>query len=307
MPDKYRLILNPAADGSAAELCLPAIDGLLRSLSVEFDVVRTQRPWHASDLAQEAVRDGYQGVVAVGGDGTANEVLNGLMQADQQNLGKATLGILCAGRGNDFAYGLGLPADLSEGCRVLAGGRRRALDVGHVVGGLYPQGRYFGNGVGIGFDAVVGFEAAKLKRLHGFASYLVAALKTIFLYYKAPLVNIEHDGGSETMRTLMVSVMNGRRMGGGFMMAPEGAVDDGLFDVCVAEQVSRARVFGLIPKFMQGTQATQKAIRMNRTQQITVTAIEGTLPAHADGETLCIEGQQLTMTLLPARLEVYCL
>ena len=88
------------------------------------------------------------------------------------------MGILSVGRGNDFAFGVGVPRDLEAGCRTLAQNNRRTIDVGWVVGGLYPQGRYFGNGVGIGFDAVVGFEALKMKWLHGFPSYIVAALKT---------------------------------------------------------------------------------------------------------------------------------
>lgn len=90
------------------------------------------------------------------------------------------------------------------------------------------------------------------------------------------------------------------------MMAPEGEVDDGLFDLCVAEQVSRARIFALIPKFMQGTQATQKPIRMLRARNIAVTAIQGALPAHADGETLCTAGERLVMTLLPKQVDMFC-
>jgi diacylglycerol kinase (ATP) len=158
--------------------------------------------------------------------------------------------------------------------------------------------------VGIGFDAVVGFEALKMTRLHGFPSYIVAALKTIFLYYRAPLVRLEYDGQTDTLPALMVSIMNGRRLGGGFMMAPQAEVDDGLFDLCIASQVSRARILSLIPRFMNGTQATQKSIQTGQTRRIVVTAVEGILPAHADGETLCTEGQQLTVELLPRQIKI---
>lgn len=213
---------------------------MLQSHGLDFDVVRTERPWHAAELAEQAALSGYDVVVAVGGDGTANEVLNGLMLAKQAGAeGDVAMGVLSVGRGNDFAFGVGVPRDLAAGCRVLAQGHRRAIDVGRVVGGLYPQGRYFGNGVGIGFDAVIGFEALKMTRLHGFVSYIVAALKTIFLYFQAPLVRIEYDGQTITQPSLMVSIMNGRRLGGGFMMAPQAKLDDGLFDLCIADQVSR--------------------------------------------------------------------
>jgi len=144
--------------------------------------------------------------------------------------------------------------------------------------------------VGIGFDAVVGFEALKMTRLHGFFSYIVAAIKTIFLYYQAPLVRIEFDGQTMDKYTLMVSIMNGRRMGGGFMMAP----------------VSKARIFALIPRFMAGTQASQPSIQTGRTSSIVVTALEGSLPAHADGETLCTEGEQLSVEILPRQIEIIC-
>jgi diacylglycerol kinase family enzyme len=151
---------------------------------------------------------------------------------------------------------------------------------------------------------MVGFVALKMKRLTGFASYIVAALKTIFLYYQAPLVRIEYDGQTITQRSLMVSVMNGRRMGGGFMMGPQALPDDGLFDLCIARQVSRTRIFTLIPRFMNGTQASQPSIRTGRARRVVVTALEGSLPAHGDGETLCTEGQELAMELLPRQLDV---
>ncbi|MDH7484780.1 MAG: diacylglycerol kinase family lipid kinase [Anaerolineae bacterium] len=303
---RYKVIVNPVSGRGNGERAIPLIEQMLRGHGLHFDLVRTGHPWHAADLARQAVADGYDVVVAVGGDGTSNEVLNGLMWAQQERIGHAALGMLSVGRGNDFAYGMGVPRDLAAGCQVLAQGHRRTVDVGRATGGLYPQGRYFGNGVGIGFDAVVGFVALEMTRLSGFPSYIVATLKTVFLYYKAPLVCIEYDGQTLTMPALMVSIMNGRRLGGGFMMAPQAMVDDGLLDLCIAEQVSRARIFALIPHFMAGTQATQKPIRTGHTQRIVVTAVEGVLPAHADGETLCTEGQQLTVELLPRQIEVIC-
>jgi YegS/Rv2252/BmrU family lipid kinase len=309
---KYKIIVNPTAGRGAGEQSIPHVERMLNEYGLDFDLVRTERPWHAAELAQEAVAAGYDVVVAVGGDGTANEVLNGLMRAKRvgesasQREGCA-IGILCVGRGNDFAYGMGIPADLEAGCRALAQGHRRTVDVGKVTGGLYPQGRYFGNGVGIGFDAVVGFEAVKMTHLTGYPSYIVAVLKTVFLYYQAPLAKIEYDGQTITQPSLMVSIMNGQRMGGGFFMAPQGQPNDGLFDLCIARQVSRTRIFGLIPHFMRGTQATQEPVTMGQAQKVVVTAVEGALPAHADGETLCTEGQRLELELLPSQIEIICL
>ena len=305
--ERYKIIVNPVSGRGAGELAIPAIERSLRGYGLDYDLVRTERPWHAAELAQEAAASGYTVVVAVGGDGTANEVLNGLMRA-REALGHngTAMGVVSVGRGNDFAFGMGVPSGVLEGCRALACGRRRPIDVGRVVSGLYPQGRYFGNGVGVGFDAVVGFEALKLTRLRGFACYIVAALKVIFLYYRAPRVRIELDGQTLTQPSLMISIMNGRRMGGGFLMAPQGNPGDGLLDLCIAGQVSRMGIFGLIPRFLRGSQAGHAAIRTGRARRITITALEGVLPAHADGETLCTEGQRLELEILPAQLDIIC-
>jgi len=303
---RYKIIVNPISGRGAGERAVPVIERTLREHGLAFDLVRTERPWHAAELAQQACADGYDVVAAAGGDGTVNEVLNGLMQAKVSGGHVAALGVLCVGRGNDFAFGMGIPHNLEQGCRVLAKGQRRWIDVGRVAGGLYPQGRYLGNGVGIGFDAVVGFESLKLKPLSGFACYIVAALKTILLYFKAPPVRIEYDEQTLTQPALMVSLMNGRRMGGGFMMAPNAQPDDGVFDVCIAGQVSRAGILGLIPRVMQGTQATHPAIKTTRARRLTVTSLDGPLPAHADGETLCTHGEQLALELLPHQIEILC-
>jgi diacylglycerol kinase family enzyme len=89
-------------------------------------------------------------------------------------------------------------------------------------------------------------------------------------------------------------------------MAPEAKIDDGLFDLCIADQVSKLGILALIPRFMQGTQASHPAVHTGQTSKIKVTALEGVLPAHADGETICTEGKQLTVELLAGEIEVIC-
>ena len=301
---QYLIIVNPISGRDNGERAYPLIQERLRELGLSFEMVRTCAPGEAIRLAERASLEGFEVVVAVGGDGTANEVLNGLVLARQKGAGQAALGLIPVGRGNDFAFGAGIPTGLDAAILALAAGQHRWIDVGIVKGGDYPDGRYFGNGVGIGFDAVVGFEALKLKRLHGFPSYIIAALRTIFLYFKAPVVKIEYDGQELVLPALMVSIMNGRRMGGGFFMAPEGQPDDGLFDMCIARQVSRTGILKLIPRFMKGTQAGHPAIHMKRASQVRVTAVQGTLPAHGDGETLCFAGSSLELRLLPHMLEI---
>lgn len=302
---KHKIIVNPTAGRGNGARIIPQLESYLQSCGLDYDLVRTERPLHAIQLAQQAAEDGYEVVVAVGGDGIANEVLNGLMQAKQGGSGdQVAMGILAAGRGNDSAYGVGMPNDLEAGCRIIAAGHRKKIDVGYVTGDLFPEGRYFGNSVGIGFDTVVGLEAVKMTRLTGFVSYLVAALKTIFLYYKAPQVEIAYNGWITTMLALMVSIMNGPRQGGVFFMSPQAQNNDGLLDLCIVEEVSRARIFTLIPRFFKGSQFGEKEVAFGQTNRLMVTAVTGVLPAHADGETLCTDSVKLTVELLPQMLDV---
>ncbi|HDQ46410.1 MAG TPA: diacylglycerol kinase family lipid kinase [bacterium] len=301
---RHLIILNPASGKGAGDRSEPEIRKLWTGLGLGFDLVRTERPWHAAEIARKGVKEGYDVLVAAGGDGTANEVLNGLMQAVEAGEGSAALGLLGVGRGNDFAFGVGVPHDVTRDTLILKEGKKRIIDVGRVTGGRHPEGRYFCNGVGIGFDAVVGFEAARFKRLSGFPAYAVAAVRTIFLYNQAPVLRLEFNDESMDIPALMVSVMNGRRMGGGFLMAPEGLPDDGLLDLCIVTQVPFRTFPGLISRFTKGTQPGHRAVRMVRTTRIVVTSVSGSIPAHADGETLCESGESLAIELLPGRLEV---
>ncbi len=306
MVGRSLVIVNPVADQGAALARLPEVKQLLADSRLEHEIVLTERPMHAAQLAEQAALDGVEAVIAAGGDGTANEVLNGLMRARPAARRLPALGVLCIGRGNDFAFGTGIPTDLAEGCLVLAEGYRRPMDVGLIVGGDFPQGRYFGNGIGVGFDAMVGLEAAKMKRVRGFMGYVLGALKALFLYYRAPLLRMERDGSSTEGLAIQISVMNGKRMGGTFFMAPEAVNDDGLLDLCMAGAPGRLQMVGLMLRYMKGTQAGRPHITTGRLREIALTALDGALVIHADGETICTAGATARGECLPAQVQVIC-
>ena len=302
---RYCVIVNPTSGRGSGGRMIPVIEQLMKNHGLDFDLIRTERPWHAAELAYQAVVHQYDYVVAAGGDGTVNEVVNGLMRARQEDLDiGGTLGLLTVGRGNDFAFSQGFSHDLNQEVDVLAAGRKKLIDIGRLQGGLFPQGRCFCNGVGIGFDAVVGFESVKLAPLSGFTSYLVAALKTILLYFHAPKVQIELDNETIVQPALMVSIMNGRRMGGGFQMTPGSKSDDGLFDLCIVGEVPRLEMLKLILRFLNGTQAGHPAIQFRKSRRVKVSALTGSLPAHADGETMALAAEWLEMEALPGVLEL---
>ncbi len=304
MPTSYKIILNPAAGNYNGLKAFPKIEQLLKQHGLSYDLVQTDHPGSAIDLAKQAVQEGFGVIVAAGGDGTVNEVVNGLVQCRQAGLSIPPLGVLCVGRGNDFAGSLGLPEDLEGAIQALLTGGRRIVDLGRVVGGEVPHGRYFCNCVGVGFDAITTIEVHKLPRWGGYLAFLAGVLKTVFLYNKAPLARIEFDDQVITQRSLLISVMNGRRLGGGFIMAPDSLPDDGLFDLCIAEQMSSFEVIKMIPHFTRGDQATQPAIKTGRAARISIIAEDGPLPAQTDGEIISINGTRLEIEALPRQLEV---
>jgi YegS/Rv2252/BmrU family lipid kinase len=298
-----KVILNPVAGRGYGAKIEPALQQLLKEQGLEFDLVRTDRPGQAVELAQQAVSDGYETVVAAGGDGTANEVVNGLMIASN---GKKTnpLGIIPVGSGSDFSYAVDVPPDLADACRFLANGNTRLIDVGRLAMPGRPP-RYFDNTVGIGFDAIVTMEALKVKRLRGMALYLPVVLKTVFLYGATPTVMIEYDGTQLSLPAMMIVIANGPREGGGFLVAPHAQPDDGLFDLCITRELSRLGMLRMIPLFMNGSHVDKEPVTMARAKRVTITS-PGDLIVHMDGEMVATDARRLEFEIIPQRLQVRC-
>jgi len=296
-----RVILNPAAGHGYGARIEPKIRQGLEAERIDFEMMRTDGPGHAAELAERACADGCQMIIAAGGDGTVNEIINGLMKASAGG-GRRRLGVIPAGSGSDFATGIGLPIDLDEACGQIASGRTMTVDIGRVsVPGQEP--RYFGNVVGIGFDGAVLVETLKMKRLRGLALYLPAVLKTIFMNFKAPRMTIEYDGVKIEKPVMLVSIANGFREGGGFLIAPDAKPDDGLFDVVIADEVSQLTMLRLLPHFLRGTHVDLDPITIVRAKQVNVSSPDG-LIAHVDGEVLCTSAPSIQCEILPGALEV---
>lgn len=301
---RCKVVVNPAAGKGAAARQVDRLASLLRERGLEHSLELTTGPWHAAEIARAAALARFDTVAAAGGDGTGNEVINGLMSALAETGTAPAFAVLPVGRGNDLAFGMGVPADLAAAVAMLAGGRTRAFDVGRVRGGDYPQGRCFGNGVGVGFDTLVGFEAARMKRVTGAAAYACAAVKLLAVYAEAPLLRLRFDGRELVRRAAMASLMNGRRLGGVFHVTPDAATDDGRLDLCVAERTGRARMIALFVRYVRGTQARSRFVTTARSARVTVEALAGGLAVHADGETICTHGAAIEVECLSRRLSV---
>lgn len=299
--EKLKIILNPVAGRGYSGSVEPKIRQFLEQAGIKFDLVQTEYRGHGIELAEQATKEGYKYIVAVGGDGTTNEVVNGMVAASDGKLA-GTLGLLATGSASDFTYSVGIQPDLKQACKRLVQKKTRIVDLGKVtLPGKKP--RYFDNQLGIGFDGVVTIEAQKFKRLRGMALYMPVVLKTVFLTHKATQVTIQYDDQKIELPTMQISVANGIREGGGFYMAPDAKIDDGFFDLCIVSKVSKMAMLGLIPKFMKGTHIEHKATTTARAKKITINS-EDSLIAHIDGEIICTEGHQIECEIIPRRLEV---
>lgn len=297
-----KVILNPVAGRGYGAKVEPELRRHLAAQDLDFDLVQTTAPWHAAELAEQAANDGFEIVVAAGGDGTTNEVVNGLMTASQGGV-TCTLGVIPVGSGSDFANNVGIPAELQAACRTLARGQTRAVDVCRVTIPGQPP-RYFDNTVNVGFGGTVTVEAKKIKWVRGMALYLPAVLKTVFLAQN-PRVTLEYDDQEMVLPALMICVGNGAREGGGFFCTPNAQLDDGLLDLCIVREIGRVAMLGLIPHFMSGTHVDREPVTMARARRVTISS-QDNLIAHMDGEVLCTDAHRITCEILPGRLRVQC-
>lgn len=296
------IILNPnAAKGKAVKQAdVIAACFSERNWNVTFVLTTAER--HAIALAREAVHEGHRLIVAAGGDGTMNEVVNGIMLG-MKDLGLTPeegpkMGLIPIGRGNDFAFAAGIPKNIKEACEIIMEGHSRPIDIGVVYGGLYPEGRYFANGVGVGFEPLVNFTAMEFKHVSGMPSYVLALIKILLHYPKAIPIMMTHDNGEAEFTSQQISICNGRRMGSAFIMGPNAIIDDGMLDICYANAPIKG--WQLVPYvllFFKGTQVKKKRFTTLRTTTIKIATPEAQLQVHADGEVIAKGCPEISIAL----------
>jgi YegS/Rv2252/BmrU family lipid kinase len=296
------LIANPNADLGRAWRW--ASD--LRPVADEFggaDWAGTVYPTHALELARQAAEAGYTLVVAVGGDGTVHEVINGLMQVPLEN--RPRLGVVPMGSGNDFAHSLGMDIRPAFALRQVFTGRPRRVDIGRLQDSL-GRTEFFDNTVGIGFDATVTIRSRNYAYLRGFIIYLLAVFQTILLNHEAPCLRVTTDRETWETDMLLLTLCNGRREGGGFLISPKALSDDGLFDYTGVYKVSRSMMLRLLPRFMKGTHGGLPQVRTGQFQHMEIHA-DRPLIIHTDGEIFAgfgMDVRDLIADILPGAIEV---
>jgi YegS/Rv2252/BmrU family lipid kinase len=302
MKRRAKIILNPMADmGNAWRV---AND--LRPIVAEHgsvDWAGTVYPTHATELARQAGLDGYDLVIAMGGDGTVHEVVNGLMQVPADK--RPALGVVPVGSGNDFAHAIGVPLKADHALAHALKGETSAVDLCLMID-EHGRQEYFDNTAGVGFDTVVTIRSHKLPVLRGFLMYLVAVIQTIIMNHWPIKMKIETDAEKIEQENLLVALCNGPREGGGFLLVPEAKIDDGVLNFAMIAYCDRFTMFRLVPEVMKGTHGKFKQVRFGSCQKMTLTS-DLPLYIHLDGEVFTSFGSNLkgvTFEMCPGALKV---
>ena len=299
---RIKLIMNPNADmGNAWKY---AAD--LRHLFSGFADAHwsgTVYPTHAKELATQAAEEGYDIVVAMGGDGTVHEVINGLMEAKVEK--RPVLGVIPLGSGNDFSANVGNTRDANQAVKAILEGHTKTIDLATIED---EEGRmeYWDNTANIGFGGSVTEYSHSLPILRGFIMYLAAVLQTIFSNYVIMKAEIKTDEKEWSDETIMIALCNGPREGGGFHTGPHAIMDDGVLNFTIAQKVSRLKMLMLIPLFMNGTQEKDRKVYMGTFKKMEIRS-DKPLYLHTDGEMFAgfnHDVHYLKIEILPQALEV---
>lgn len=293
MVDRWAFIVNPTAGNGFAGEYVSKLREKMAEFKIDGEIVLTERQGHASDLAAEFLSKGFQYIIAVGGDGTFNEMCRPLL-----NHPRVTVGIVPAGTGNDFVQILGFPDRFKEEhWATFFKHHAIAMDAGTC------NGNCFLNGLGIGFDAQVAAENYKddgqIKK-SGKDKYIWHILKTL-LFYKELQAEIEYGDMRERSSSFMTTVAIGRRFAGDFFITPKAIANDGLFDVCRIKELSLAQRLKILLAVPKGAHLNDPSVEYFQTDHLRM-AFDEKIPYHVDGEIFF--DTSFDVQLLPAALNV---
>lgn len=288
---KHVFIINPTAGKGKALGLVPIIRDYFKGKPDKYVIKITEYPGHATKIAREYANSGTCRIYSIGGDGTVNEIVNGMAGT------KASLGVIPAGSGNDFIRSIHGEYQSSDIVADTIRGQERSIDLARA------NGKYFINISSIGFDADVVYNAQKFKRLPyipGSMAYLFSLIYTIFKN-KISEVKVTIDDQEISLKILLATVANGRFYGGGMLPAPAAALDDGLLDICLVREVNRLKILTLFPKYMKGEHGEIEYVSFKRAKKIKIESKE-TIALNIDGEILT--GQEIEFEILKGAINV---
>lgn len=296
-----QLIVNPIAGAGKTAKKLPFIIALLNDLGFDYSYVLTEGPQHALELAQDAIKHDYKMIVSVGGDGTINEIVNGVYHTG--SLDKVLIGIISTGTGADYIRTVGIPRSYEEACKKLINPQINRVDLG--IAKCTNDGKFresvFINFSGLGFDAeIVKKTTLKYKAMGRVSAYLLALFTTLITYGNKT-VTIDIKGESAKVIICTVIAGNGRFGGGGMMTTPDADIRDGLLDVLVVGNLSKPDLLISLPRIYNGTHLSHPKVTLSRTNEVTIKS-NSLMTVQADGE--IIGETPVTFGVLPSAMNL---
>jgi len=272
--DRILFILNPVAGGGKSKDLISLIKEIMDKHHKDYSLILTTKPGNAITVVENNI-DQFEIFVAVGGDGTVNEVSRGLI-----NKGRGTLGIIPGGTGNDMAKSLGISLEPKEALEILCRGLKRDIDIGNV------NGYNFLNISSVGFDAEVTINNVKVKKIiKSRISYAISVIYTL-LSFKRKKIKINIDGELIEDKIILLAVGNGRYYGGGMEILPMAIVDDGFIDVCMISGLGKIKILFLFPSIFKGNHIKyKKYVKIYKAKYIQVNIEEG-IYLNIDGDVL---------------------
>jgi YegS/Rv2252/BmrU family lipid kinase len=299
---KVKMIVNPVASGGKVSQHWPHLRDVLTQGGLQFDAELTQYQGHATQIARQALQDGFRYIVSVGGDGTNNEVLNGLV-ANGSIPADVVLGIIPGGTGSDYIRMVGIPRDPVAACQKVLGDATRQVDIGAIDCQRESQAitRYFLNVAGLGFDSEVCARVNRMsKRISGTIPYLTSLVVTLVKYQNKDVV-LTYDGQTRRERVNSVVVCNGQFFGGGMQIGPQALLDDGIFDLVILGEMSKFEFLANVPRVYKGTHLTHPKVTSLQGKEVRVEAVQRMF-VQAEGE--LVGEAPATFRILPGALQL---
>lgn len=293
-----KVILNPYAGRWLAQARKDELEAELTRAGVDFELEVTEGPGHGLEIASQAVKQGFNPIIAAGGDGTYSEVVNGIAEANG-NDGSVVFGVIPLGSANDLVDNLKLPKDMPAAVQVLTDGHTRRMDLCMV------NDRYFDNNAAIGLEPYITLIQQRIKRLKGSFRYLTATLIGVMDKPQWEM-SLEWEGGKYSGPVTLVTVGNSPRTGGIFYMTPHADPFDGLLTFVHGYMPTRRKILSLLPRTMkpgEGSYVENPSIHEISSPWLKVKSKQPT-PAHADGEIFSEQIYELDYRVFPQSLPI---
>jgi YegS/Rv2252/BmrU family lipid kinase len=285
---EWYVIINPNAGNGKGKKDWNRIADILKNNGIQFKVKPTERKGHATEFTRELIAEGYRKIISIGGDGTLNEIVNGIFTQDHCPATEIILGLIPVGTGNDWGRMFGIPLIYEGAVQVIKEGKLMLHDIGVIsyFNGEEKAKTYFINIAGLGFEAVVVRKTNKQKDkgMSNKAIYFYNLLSSLITYRNTP-VDITIDEKTSRAKVFSINVGNGRYCGGGMRQTPDALPDDGLFDITVIKEMSRIEIIKSLQLLYDGTIMSHPKVSGYRSNNLKVNS-DSLLYIEADGESL---------------------